>query len=338
VKKIRWGIIGSGRIVRRWLCGAKQRSDMEVVAVASRHTENARQVADTYGIPYVEENVQSLLDRKDIDIVYIAVPHTVHYEMTMLALRKGKHVLCEKPLSINGRKTAEMFAEAKKRRLFLMEAMWMRFFPALEKAKEIFDHGDLGRLRSVTATFGFDTDADRSDRLLNPQLAGGALLDVGVYCLQFCDVLFDTKPVAIEGYASINSDDSRYGIDEQDFVIARYPGSVIADLRFAVKNELGNEAVLSFTNGKIIFDRFWSPDRLTVLRGEHREVMEFPVNNTDPLFRDEGFQYEIAHVNECLRDGLTESPVMTPERTNRTLESCDYLRKLWNLTYPQDFM
>jgi predicted dehydrogenase len=313
-----------------------QCEDTRVMAIASKTRAHAAAVAKEFSVPVVCDTVGELLERDDIDIVYIGVPHTSHHDVTLEALRHGKHVLCEKPLAINRKQAAAMIAEARKRHLFLMEAMWMRFFPAIREVQAIVARGDLGRLRSISATFASDASVGPSHRLLNPALAGGALLDVGVYCLQFCDAMTGSAPTQYTGIATIDGDEHRYGVDEQDVVIARYPGNVLADLRFAVKNELGQSALLSFTGGTIWFERFWSPTSFVVTHGAESEKREFPVENKNPDFSDAGFQYEIRHVNECLRKNLVESDIMGWEKTERTLEICDRLRSQWNLVYPDD--
>ena len=336
MKKIRWGVVGSGSIVNLWLCGAMQVKEMEVVAIASRTKKNAQDVATRFGIPHVEESYQTLLDREDIDVIYIGVPHTFHYDFTMLALKNGKHVLCEKPLGINSQETQAMFAQAKKQNLFLMEAMWMRFFPAIAEVKKIIRSGELGELKSITATFGGNADVDRSHRLFNPHLAGGALLDVGVYCLQFCDALLDAEPLEVSGMASIARDKDMFGVDEQDFVIAKYPNDILVDLRFALKNALGQDATLSFSKGSVYLPRFWSPVSYSIQKGGKVTTLEFPVPNPTSEYKDTGFQYEIRHVNECLSEGLLESPVMSSTKTNQTMGLCDELRNSWGLIYPSE--
>jgi predicted dehydrogenase len=335
-RKIRWGVIGSGYIVNLWLAGAMQTPDTEVVAIASRTKSNAEKMAKKFSIPFVCDEVDELLNRDDIDIVYIAVPHTQHKEMAMKAFACGKNVLCEKPLSINSKNTAAMFDEAKKKNLFLMEAMWMRFFPALIEVQRIIKSGEMGVLKSITATFGFNTDVKPSHRLLNLNLAGGAVLDVGGYCLHFCDALTDSSPVDFHGFTVINGDENNYGVDEQDFVIARYPNNVLADLRFAVKNDLGQAAELSFSEGSISFERFWSPTSFTVTKSGESQTYNFEVPNPNKNFIDTGFQYEISHVNDCLRKGAIESDIMSWDKTNRTMKVCDQLRADWNLKYPEE--
>lgn len=334
MNRIRWGVIGSGYIVNLWLNGAMQTNDTEVVSIVSRNIKNAEKVAKKFSIPNVSDSVEELLERDDIDIVYIGVPHTQHEEITMSALKHGKNVLCEKPMSINSKKTSAMFREAKKRNLFLMEAMWMRFFPAIIEVQRIINSGELGVLKSISATFAFDTDVSPSHRLLNLSLAGGALLDVGVYCLQFCDALTGSDPLEVKGFSVINGDENNFGVDEQDFVIARYPNNVLVDLKFAIKNNLGQDATLSFSKGSISFSRFWSPTSFTINSDGNSKVYNFEIPNPNSAFTDTGFQYEISHVNECLRQGLIESDVMSWEKTNRTLKVCDQLRADWNLEYP----
>ena len=337
MKTIRWGVIGSGIIADKWLAGSMQVPDMQVVAIASRSAERAKPLAEKYGIVTVCASIEALLARADIDAVYIATPHTSHYEWTMLSLAHGKHVLCEKPMGINEQEESAMVAYAKEKQCFLMEATWMRFFPMMQALREEIASGVIGELRCIRASFTFQKKgAGKEHRLFNPELAGGALLDVGIYCLHFCEALLGATPLQVHSLANINTDENHYGVDEQSVIIARYPKHVLATLTCSVATRMGDDAVLYGTKGRIEVPTFWQPTQYSRVVDEARVTVDMPVENTNPAFADLGYQYEIAHMNDCLRKHQLQSPVMTHDSSLAIIRLCDTMRKEWGLVYPME--
>lgn len=337
MKTIRWGIIGSGGIATLWLTGAKQVANTRLVAIASRNKKTAQALADRFGIEEVEESYESMLSRDDIDVIYVATPHTMHCEQTLLALSYGKHVLCEKPMGINAKEEAQMFAMAKEKNLFLMEATWMRFFPMMQALRDEIASGSIGEVRSIRSTFSYRMDGvSKEHRALNPMLGGGGLLDVGVYCLHFCEALLGANPLEVHSMASINTDENQYGVDEQVNIIARYPGDILSFMACAVMTEMGENAVIFGTKGKIELPVFWKPTTYTLTNETGSRTVSMPVANPVDGFEDVGYQYEIIHVNQCLRDGIMESPEMTHQISTDIMMLCDDMRKQWELVYPQE--
>lgn len=332
--KIKWGIMGAGGIVERWIKGARQQDDIEIVAIASRTQQNAIEASKKYGIKDAM-TYEELAQRKDIDIVYIPVPHMAHKELAILAMEHGKSVLVEKPAAVNAQEWQEMMDCAKKNNVFLMEAVWTRFFPIIGKIKELICEEGIGEVRGVNVAFSFRVpESMMESRLLNPNLAGGGLLDVGVYNLHFCDIIFDKAPVSLTGYATIDSDKNHIQVDEQAMYIAKYNDGELASMASGVRTNMIDTAYIYGTKGYIEVPSFWKPTVMNVnMNGEMKSYKE-NISLRHEEFADEGFQYEIAHVNECLRKGLKESPLMTLERTNRVLMQCDELRRQWGLKYP----
>ena len=181
LERVRWGILGPGSIAHKFVAGLSLIPDAEVVAVGSRSIERANAFADEYGIPHRYGSYQELVDDADVDVIYVATPHSLHREHTLLCLQGGKPVLCEKPMAVNAREVAEMIQVAGNKNLFLMEAMWTRFLPVWVKVRELLAKGVIGEPRMLTADFGSRAAKDPEHRLFAPHLAGGALLDVGVY-------------------------------------------------------------------------------------------------------------------------------------------------------------
>jgi predicted dehydrogenase len=332
--KIRWGLMGAGAIVERWIKGARQLEDMEIVAVASRTKETAVKASQKYNIPEAM-TYEELAVREDIDVVYIPVPHMAHKTLAILAMNHGKSVLVEKPITVNAQDLQEMIDCAKANKVFLMEAVWTRFFPLVKKIQGLINEEGIGEVRAINVAFSFAIPVDmKESRILDPNLAGGGLLDVGVYDLNFCDMIYDKSPISLSGYATIDSDENHIQVDEQAMYIAKYDKGELASMASGVRTNMLDTAYIYGTKGYIEVPVFWKPTVMKVtINGETKEYMD-KVELTNPDFLDEGFQYEIAHVNECLRIGLKESPVMTLEKSLRIMKQCDTLRKQWDLKYP----
>ncbi len=333
-KKIRWGIIGSGDIVSRWMRGAVQLSDeMEIVGIASRDPEHAKAAAERYHIPQAF-TYDELLDRDDIDVYYVATPHTAHKEFATKVLSRGKAVLVEKPAGVNAAQFDDMQNCAKEHNAFLMEAAWTRFFPIIEQIKGKIAEGAIGDVRLIQAAFAFRGDGDVTKRLYNPDLAGGSLLDVGVYGLHFAKMILQKDPEALTGLASMDTDEKHIQVDEQAAFVARYNQGELAVLTSAVRTEMPDTAYIYGTQGCIIVPEFWKPSKFQVVIGDQIEEVKSVVPQHADGVVDEGYQFEIAHVNDCIRKGLKESPVMSFAVTSAVLRQCDTLRTQWGLVYP----
>ena len=330
-----WGILGTGNIARRWMTGAAMVPNMQVRAVASRRVESAREFAQAYGIGVVDESCEALCAREDIDCVYVAAPHTEHAALSIMAMEYGKAVLCEKPMAPNFEQAGKMAEAQKKNRVFLMEGMWMRFFPAFQKARDLIRNGEIGEVRALDAAFAFRFEGtDKEHRLLSPKFAGGGLLDVGVYGLHFCQGMLGEWPVEKTGLCSINTDAQRYGVDEQAVMVLRFPGDVMANVRCAIKTEMPEVAVIYGTKGSIAFERFWSPESFTIHHtGSEPQSVFCPTSQGSSSF-DGGFQYEITHVNECVEKGLMESPEIPVSTSLQMAALCDEFREMWGIRYP----
>ncbi len=332
--KIGWGLMGAGRIVERWIKGARQVPDLEIRAVASRTENTAAKTAQAHGITDVE-TYESLVQRPDIDVVYIAVPHPAHAQLAMLAMDNGKAVLVEKPATVNGSELQAVMECARRNQVFFMEAVWTRFFPLLDDIRELLGGDGIGDPRFIQSSFGFRVpDSALQDRILNPDLAGGSLLDVGVYNLHFFDMIFNEEPLHITGFCTVKSDDCCIEVDEQAAYLLQYSGGRIASAASAVRTDLRDTAIVYGTNGHLEIPVFWKPTIMYSHIGGQRRVHRRPVPARSESGSDEGFQYEVAHVNDCLRRGLRQSPIMSWERSRRIMSQCDTLRAQWKLHYP----
>ena len=334
-KIIRWGILGAGSIVDRWIKGARQVEDMEIAAIASRTPETAQKMAQKHGIPEAV-TYEQLVSRDDIDVVYVPVPHTAHKELTIQALKAGKAVLVEKPAAVTAADFADMAACAKENHTFLMEAVWTRFFPIIGKIREYLGENGIGDVRLVQTAFAFRAGEELiRGRLADPMTAGGSLLDTGVYDFHFTDMILDKEPQNITGLASFDTDEYHLQVDEQASWVVRYDKGELAVMTSAIRTTLPDTAFIYGTKGSIEVPVFWKPSRMIVrVYGKEEEQIEMPIPQKIAGMEDEGYQFEVEHVNDCLRCGLTESPVMTFEKSLRVLRQCDSLRDQWNFRYP----
>jgi predicted dehydrogenase len=321
-RKIRWGILGTGNIANKMADALKSLEDAELAAVGSRTKEKAEAFGEKHGIPRRHGSYQALADDPEVDIIYVCTPHTLHAENTLLCLDRGKAVLCEKPFTVNAAQARATVAKAREKGLFLMEAMWTRFLPAMRKCREIVRSGRIGEVRMLQADFGFRAGWDPQGRLLNPELAGGGLLDVGVYCVSLAYFLLGA-PSRLESLAHIGET----GVDEQNALLLGYPGGEIAILSSAVRTNTPHVAFVMGTEGMIRIPAFWCARELTVISGGQEERIEAEYSGN-------GFEFQAMEAMRCLREGLTESETIPLDESIAIMETMDRAREQWGLKYP----
>lgn len=324
--RFNWGVLGTGKIARRFMQAVSLVPEARVVAVGSRTQQTADAFGDQFGIPNRYGSYDALLADPEAEIIYVATPHTLHAENTRAALEQGKHVLCEKPFTLNARQAEPLIALARQKGLFLMEGMWTRCFPLMRELVARVQGGEIGAIRLIQADFGFRAPYDPSGRLLNPALGGGALLDVGVYPVALAS-LFLGEPARVHSAAAIG----QTGVDEQCAVLFEYADGALALLSAAIQTDTPKEAALCGTNGRIrIHTPWWKPSEATLTRADgSEETLRHP-------YTGDGLQFEIRHVHDCLRQGLTESPWMPLDETLRILRLLDAIRAQWGLVYPDE--
>ena len=323
--KIRWGIIGTGSIAAKFATALNSMEDCILTAVASRKDIRAREFADRYNIIKSYGDYEALAKDPDIDVIYIAVPHTEHKRMAKLCIRHNKAVLCEKPFTINSKDANDLVSMAKEHNVFLMEAMWSKFLPANLSAKKWIDEGRIGKVLHIKATFGFHENYDPSSRLYNPSLGGGALLDVGVYPISYTTFLLDSTPDKIISSAVIG----KSKVDEQNVIILQFRDGIMADLSSAISADLGNDALIVGEKGFIRVDRFWMADTARLYDSNYECIEEYK----EP-FKANGYEYEAAEVNRCLREGLLESSLNPLKDTLSNMRIMDEIRSSWGFVYP----
>lgn len=334
-RKIRWGLLGAGAILDRWMKGARQVEDMEIVAVSSRSRERAYAMAQKFQIPEAV-SYEEMLAREDIDVVYIPVPHTAHRELAIRAMEAGKGVLVEKPAAINAGEFQEMIDCARRNHVFLMEAVWTKFFPLMQELETRIGDDGIGQVRIVQSNFAFRNEVDPASRLFDVNRAGGGLLDVGVYNLHFSRMILKKDPLHVIGKAAMDTDEHHLSIDEQAAYIAQYDKGELAVMASGVRTGMLDTAWIYGTRGYITVPHFWKPTQMFVTVGKETMSVERRVSQKITGVEDEGYQYEIVHVNQCIRAGMIESPVLKWEDTLAILKQCDSLRADWGIVYPQE--
>ena len=323
-EKIGWGIMATGTIANKFCEGLKNLRDTEIVAVASRSLDRALDFGRKHGIKRAYGCYEELVMDSEVDIVYIATPHPFHYEGAMLCLEAGKAVLCEKPFTLNAREAEKLIGYARKKGLFLMEAMWTRYLPAIVKVREWLERGMIGEIRFLKADFGYRCSWDPEGRLLNPDLAGGALMDVGIYPVSFASMVYKGLPQTIKSLAHIGETH----VDEQFAVLFGYEGGKIASLAGALRTKLVNDALIMGTDGMIHIPDFFYAKTATLYMASGAEDVY------GPEFEGNGYNYEAAEAMRCLREGRLESSVMPLDETLAIMRTMDAIRSQWGLKYP----
>jgi predicted dehydrogenase len=326
MQEIRWGIIGCGGIASTFAASLRALERGTLLAGASRTPGRAEAFCERQGVERHYSDYASLVGDPDIDAVYIATTHNFHYENVLLCLEHGKHVLCEKPFTVNAVQARELIALAKARRLFVMEALWTRFLPAILELQKLLAEGVIGDVQTVYANFCLGKSLDPEHRLRNINLAGGALLDLGIYPISMADIVFGQRPSRISTSAVL---DGTTGVDEHSYYLFEYPEGQRAVLSSSYSQSAPHEAVISGTRGYIRLPHFLGARELHI----HCTEAE-PEVRTFPYGEGENFKYEIAHAMECIADGKTESDIIPLSKTLEVMDTMDALRARWGLVYP----
>ena len=295
-----WGFIGFGRIARKFLESLESVEGEVPFAFASK--SNAAALAKEFPKVRIYESYEDLVQDPLVEIVYISTTHNFHCENTLLALRHGKHVVCEKPMGVKAAEVARMAGLAREKRLFLMEALWMRFLPAYREAIARAKSGELGAIRCINAGFGFRS-VDKlapEGRLLNPDLAGGALYDVGVYPLTLVADLFGWEPVDFKVHAI----QSATGVDETIQVQLDFGNDRLAQVAASFALHTDKQACIYGEKGYIRLERFWQPQGYEIYKDDEVEAVSKPFQST-------GYAHEIMEAVRCIREGKTESNLFT---------------------------
>ena len=323
---VKWGILGTGKIAKRFMQAAFYVPDAQVVAVSSREQHTADQFGAQYGVPKRYGSYDALLRDPEVEIVYVATPHTLHAENTLAALQAGKHVLCEKPFTVNAQQAEAVIQAARAAGKFVMEGMWTRCFPVVREIIRRIQSGELGEIRYLQADFGFRPAFNPASRLFAPELGGGALLDVGVYPVALAFLVLGA-PKQIVSHATLGAT----GVDELCSMLFLYENGAQAVLSASLQVEMPKQANICGSQARIHLPApWWKPSEAYLVRNDGTtEHLLYP-------YEGDGLQFEIRHVHDCLRQGLTESPWMPLDETLAIMRLLDTLRAQWGVRYPSD--
>lgn len=324
-KKIKWGIIGCGKIAGKFARDLALIKEAELTAVASRNTEKAKKFQSEHNAEKSYGSYEDLLNDQEIDIVYIATPHSSHAQWSIRAMEHGKHVLCEKPLSINRKEAAEIIATSKRTGKFFMEALWTRFNPAFKAVKKHIDDGDLGEIKFINSDFSFKAEFPVESRVFNLSLGGGAILDIGIYpaFLTYSLLGIPEDLIARSLFHKIT------GCDVQTSMIFQYKEAQ-ATLHCSFESGREISGFISGTEGSIRFHHpMHAPEGYTLVKNGKEKIYEFKLNGA-------GFTYEIEECHACVQKGLTESSLWSHQNSLDLIDILDQVRAKVDLVYPQD--
>ena len=325
---IKWGIIGIGRIAHTFVNALLSNEVAVPYAAASRSLEKAIKFADGSGCAQAYGSYEELAADPMVDAVYIATPMAAHYENVKLCLNAGKNVLCEKSVTLNTAQLEELLELADKKGLFFMEAMWTKCRPTYLKAKEWVKSGRIGEIRYIKADFSNTVHYEPNDRLFRPECGGGALLDLSVYPLTLAVDFLGNSPDEIISTAHIGID----GVDLTNSIILRYKNGASASMTCGFEAPLRNNAMISGTEGIILFDDwFFCSDGITLLDRSCNKVERFITDNDT-----NGYEYEIREFQRCLREGLTDSPLVPHSGTLAVMRIMDECRRQWGMRFPNE--
>lgn len=327
MKTINWGIIGAGNISATFATALNRMEDTKLVAVASRNLERAEKFAGEFQIPKAYGSYEEVVQDPDIDVIYIGTPHTEHKANAALCIENGKAVLCEKSFTLNAAETEYLIKLAKEHGVFLMEAMWTKFLPATKKVREWIAEGKIGKIQTAQVDFGFQVEFDETSRLFNPSLAGGALLDVGVYVISYAMHIINELPEQVLSTAILGIS----GVDEQNSMILKFNSGALAQLSSAVVAKVGENAIIIGDKGRIEIPTFWKADQATLYNAKGEMAEHFIEDK-----RINGYEFEAMEVNQCIREGLIESGTLPLKDTLDIMRVMDSMRANWGLKYPQE--
>jgi len=321
-KKINWGIIGLGKIANKFAEGLTYVEDAKLYGVASRDQENADEFSKTHKAEIAYGSYEELMKDENVEVIYIATPHVFHHDLTLQCIHHGKAVLCEKPFAMNSQQAEEMITISRQKRVFLMEALWTMFLPHFQYVSQLINSGELGKVETIKADFGFAAKFDKTKRLFNKSLGGGSLLDIGIYPVFMAYTILG-KPKEIRATAEI----TETGVDATCEINFKYIGGVKAELFSSFKEKTSTTAEIILEKGKIILNtRFHEPTTVTVISEGKEQTKDFGV-------KANGYNFEAEHVTKMLQQGKIESDIWSLEKTRDLMNLLDEIREEIGLIY-----
>ena len=314
---MKFGIMGPGRISRKFADAVLRTEGAKLVGVASKSTERAKKFAEEFAIKNFYGSYEDLA-KSDVDVIYIGTTNNAHYENMIVSIENGKHVLCEKPFTLSYEQTKDIFERARQHGVFVMEAMWSIFLPSTIKAKEIAQSGKIGDIKQIDSCINYNNLGGDSDRMFNKELGGGVLYDLGVYNLWMSCFFAESYPDIVKGVAELNSN----GIDITDVLAARFSNGITASMRCGGTYFGNGKLTIYGTKGCVIMNRpFQDSHLIRVEVGDIVEEYRFEHPN--------GFVYELNEVIKCIKDGKKQSDIASWERSLKIAEITTNLLNDW---------
>jgi len=325
-QKFNWALAGTGGITNKFITGLIAAGG-NPAAIVSRSRQNAQNFASRYGIEKAYDDFNLMLEDSGIDAVYIGTPHTTHKDLSIRALKAKKAVLCEKPCAVNAAELEQIIRAAAENKSFFMEAMWTRFIPPVAEVRRWLGENIIGEVKTVQANFGFNAPFDPKGRLFDLDLAGGSLLDAGIYPLSMISMVYGgEKPVCVKSLLNFGES----GSDDLDAVILSYNGQKTGIASCATRLQMENDTWIYGTKGRIHIPNFiWARNAALYRDGEEKLLYT-------PDIISNGYNYQAQEVMNCLKDGKTESPVMTWNESLTIMRTMDEIRAQWNFKYPSE--
>lgn len=317
------GIMGSGNIAGVMAETIKKMKNVKLYAVASRTRVKAEAFAGKYGCKKAYGTYEELVTDKKVDLVYIATPHSEHYENARLCILNGKPVLCEKAFTANAMQAEELIALAREKGVFITEAMWTRYMPMLTTIKEVLGSGMIGEPKTLTANLGYVIDA--VPRMQDPALAGGALLDVGVYTLNFASMIFGDHIEGIESTCIYTAT----GVDEQNSITIKYTDGKVAVLNSSMVSLSDRKGIVYGTKGFAVIENINNFESITVYDNHYSQIASYKRPK-----QISGYEYEVEACLKALDAKELECLQMPHSETIRIMKIMDSLRKQWGIVYP----
>ncbi|MFD2167892.1 Gfo/Idh/MocA family protein [Thalassotalea euphylliae] len=315
---LNWGIISAGRICQQFAADMEYVSNGTVKAVAARNLDDAKAFADKYSIERAYGSYQQLFNDSGIDIVYIGTPHTFHFEQAKAAMLAGKHVVCEKPITVGSSEMKALSLLAKEQGVYLLEAMWTYFLPAIQKAKQWIDEGRIGEIKHIKADFGYPMAYDPNTRVYNKSLAGGCLLDMGIYPIAFAN-LFLKAPIQFE---YVNAELAPNGVDNDVLMLGK-SDDVKATLATSFQCKLNNYGYVIGDKGYIAIHDFWRANSCSLFEGE-QEIERFEDNR-----QSIGLNFEAQAAGEDILAGKLESPIVSHQQSLNFQQQMEQVKALF---------
>ena len=323
---MKMAILGAGGIATKMATTIGQMEEVESYAIASRDLKKAEDFAKEYKMKHAYGSYEEMLADSQVDLVYIALPHSHHHEWTMKSLQAGKHVLCEKAFAVNEKQAREMVQLAEEKGLLLSEAIWTRYMPSRKIIAEIMEKGTIGEVKMLSANLGYKIDW--VERIMEPKLAGGALLDLTVYLLHFVDMFWTGDVKKIQG----NCVKTQTGVDGQETVIIEYQDGRMATLFSTIYSLTDRKGFIYGSKGFIEVENINNPEAIRVYTQENNGPK--PIADYEIPQQITGFEYQVEACKKAIEEGKTECPEVPHSQIIKVMHQMDELRRQFEIVYP----